>query len=111
MYTFSQVIHEAFEFLAITVDELDPTLRFNAYNHAPHFPLCVTCIADVVPVASVAGDFRKEMYSGYYHDCVYKILVVTDLLGHILAWSGPAFGSVADVVIWRNFTKKVRDVV
>ena len=101
------MLHNAFEFLAATVDELDPQMRFNEYNHTPHFPSCVTCLCDVVPVGSVGGVWKRELFSGYYHKCVFKLLVVTDLLGHILAWSGPCFGSVADLTIYKPFSKRV----
>ena len=104
--TARQVITEAFDFLAAAVSELDPELRFSPYNHTPHFPPCVTCLCDVVPVGSIAGAFKKEMFSGYYHETVYKVLVVTDLLGRILAWSGPSFGSVADITVFRSFSKR-----
>ena len=90
----------------MTVNELDPNLRFDEYNHTPHFPPCVTCMCDVVPVGSVSGDFRKEMYSGYYSDSVYKLLVVTDLLGRILARNGPCFGFLSDITVLKNFSKK-----
>ena len=105
--TAKRVIHEAMEFLSATVNELDPEMRFNPFNHTPHFPPCVTCLCDVVPVGCVGGSFAKELFSGYYHRYVYKILVVTDLLGHILAWSGPCFGSIADITVYRAFAKHV----
>ena len=105
--TVKLALHEAFDFLSVAVNEIDPALRFNRYNHCPHFPTAVTCICDVVPVGSVGGDFSKELYSGYYSKCVYKILVVTDLLGHVIAWSGLSFGVTADVRIARGLLKSV----
>ena len=78
--TVKAVIHDAFEFLAASVNEVDPSLRFSPYNHCPHFPSAGTCFCDVVPVGSTGGDFSKELYSGYYSQCVFKVLVVTDLL-------------------------------
>ena len=79
--------------------------RLDPYNHYPPWREYITGIVDTLPIfVSEPAHFpaAKLLYQPKYKRHCYKMQLGITFAGNIILWTGPHFGSTADITIWRD---------
>ena len=87
------------------MDEIVYQDRLDPYNHYPPWREYITGIVDTLPIfVSEPAHFpaAKLLYQPKYKRHCYKMQLGITFAGNIILWTGPHFGSTADITIWRD---------
>ena len=92
--------------LANIISEIRYDDRLHPYNHVGQpFKYHVTGIVDTFPIYVPAPhDFaqRQLLFQPKYDACVLKMQLGISFMGNIILWTGPHFGTTADITIWEQ---------